>query len=1369
MSDNAVNTKKIELQEQLDAAQQAAESGAWDTLTYTLTKAQEIAGADSALRKLVSKQETRIQQFRKAEVSRLLAEAETLLNDEQNFLEGRIGQLLDEALQLAPDDARIASLRERLSQTAVRRRERAAYEAALQQCQVLWKREQELVQAQVASGEILETCYRAAVRIAEKTAANYTDSALMRGLVRQAEIAYNQARNRYEARTTAEETGDFKSLIESLREEKDKNKLIPWRNLKGEEQEPITVAEALSEAEILAVNYAEQKAQQYQQDAQQHMANHAPRAAKEVLLRSRTLFMLDDESKGIIEQYLQNSVEPEIGQLTEAEKKLQQVARADYPDKGWRLIGEALEIYPHAPGVGEARQALLPRLIEQVERKLQEARSDLKLDRLDKALKLAEEAVTTSNQIAQHSADLGLLELEKQGRSLNQKATTLLAACQQEDRLVRELADQADKIGALLQAEPGKAMQRWADLVSQYGDETIERFPRLRQLRQDVETAGGIQMLTARLDSAFASNERSRIENALPDVEANIAKQEYADYRQQLVALQSRLQLRRDYLLALDVLHNSGDAEAALALFSHIAGQKGHPDAVSAQEEAKRIRENKELETKIANALQTAGDHMKAQPARPKQAYQALSPFKDEVSTHKREVDQLLRQAHQLWTAQLVERADKELRKSAPHPDKLDGLVSELEKLPEPRPVETVNRVKAHAAAARARQHERVHEWPEALAEWEKALQRDILNMTFKEGKQRSRKKVAEIELSRLEDEKGDAGQEGKETVKGFFQKLEEDLPLDPEVRFWRARYYADRAKKRSTTAAKKREYYALAEEGLAAAQEIFARQQKPDPVLQGKAKDLQQNVVTADDLARQQQEVERKLTSPETRSLAEVERARQDAQKLMTEYKQNTAVADWWQEQRDHAIEQLKNANDTLDPQETWERFAIGSKILILNPAHVLAQQFVRDLPNRAEDMNREIERVIDDKEGFLISDTTDEKTVEAQLQKVEAIQADARAIYDRLVGFREQIPQGAGSVETLSNVLRDNLEKLNSFLSDLEKLRQLKGRAETYLKQAKIDGKWQNFDEVIRQINQAGFHNHRAKKSLSESQLAIQTRRTELIKMQQALKTVAESEQFAAALHIMATLEDPTLGDPDDAYGLRTNLQVTDPLNRNNLITNWRALKNWLKERQAQLESVVNWLMMVGLIQVLDEYAVSLPVRSENDPAGFVNWEQTRQQIINLTESGNFTNAAQLSEQALDGNGDWFDDGNRLLALRPARDRLRLAPIKQEQALSQRVKELLDAAKIQHENLTPKIEQAERNLATVKRKDQQWHEAYSNLQYAFRELDAIRRNPVTRWRKKEEIAAARQKVYEAIQVCSSIAPYHPALVDARNNRLLR
>jgi hypothetical protein len=1329
---------EAQLNKQLQAVDQALDAGQWSAVTGLLETARRTAAGRKTLRHRVEQKEKAVQQQQQAQIGQWLQEVETDLADPEaeSFDAGRFGALLDKVLALAPDNDRAARLRERLAEVAWQQQERRIHRETLQRCEALWGREQEMVANNVAANEILETCYRAAVRLAEQAAADYPESVLLGGLVRRATIAYNQARDRYEARTTAEETGDWRSLIQELEREKDRNKLIPWRDVKGQEQPPITVAEALREAEKLAINFAEQKATEYLQEARQHMAAHAPRAAKAELLKSHDLFKLDQETEAQIRNYLRDTVEPAIQELGQAEKLLRQATAASEPETGWGFIQQAIETYAWVPGVREARQALLPRLADLSEQQMQESQAALQSQQPQAALPLAEQAVVQIDIVVRYAADMGLAELEERAEQLKVQATTLLADCRRETQLTQTIDEKAAHIASLLPEQIGTAVQQWKILVEEYGEETIARFAQLLRLRRKIETHSDVSLLLGRLESAFASNNVERIQSAIADIDQVLQQPERADFRPQLTSLQEKLQLRLDYLTGLETLHTSGDAEMALQFFSRVAQQKGHPDASAAQNEAEQIRSNKELEAQIDGALLAASDHLKASPKRPRQAYELLQPFQNSTSLRRREIDQLASQARQAWEAQLVNTIAQETKKTNPHPDTLKKLISELsEDLPEPRPVEVINQARASEAAARARLHEKAKKWELAVKSWQEAQQYDALNPDYKLGWQRARKKEAEVELD---------GLDGDEAVRGLFEELEKDIPLDPELRLWQAQYYERRARRKNTATPDRRRYYALAQDALAAARDALERAEHDDRVLQGKIADLSRTVAVGESLAYRQAHVERNLAP--TRSLREVSRARQEADDLLTEQRQNTAVADWWQTQRDQVIENLIKQDKGLDPDQIWDRFDVRCKILTLNPDHALAQQLLRDLPVLATEASQRIDRLVADREGLLLDIKDKMGVVEAQQRAAASAMNDGRATYDMLQSFKEQIADPAA--DQLARILRQDLEGLQGFVNELEQLHQLKVRAQSYLEQARIDGRWNNFEQVVHQINGLGFNTHRTAIALRREREELATRRQKLTKLRDDMLAALSQENFSQAQRLMSILEnDEELGDPRDQFGLMATIQATDPYT-GEPITNWRVLRNWLRDRQQELETVNNWLIA---------------------PENVVAWSNVEPKVNQLVQNGRFKEADDLMQQVLVGNEGLFDKGSGLLALEKAVEQLNTPPTTSNNALSRTVIQLLERASKQLEEFTAQLKEIHgRRTAVNKRKDQ-WDGLYVELVQALQELEAESGGLFAHWRNKEQILKSRARVLEALIACREVAPNHPSLVGLQDHPLLK
>lgn len=1311
------------------------------------------------LAQLVHKKAAYVADVRESRLAELLAESRQLLSNEQGFDEGRIGVLLDKAEAIAPRRAEVMALREDLAHKGPRLREQRLYEKMRRQCRALWEDEQRLVQANVPTNEILEGCFYAAVQIAQQALNDYSKSKLLQGLLSEAQREYDSARTRYEVKSTADETGDYKSLIEELRKEKDPDKLIPWRDATGAPREPISVASAMREAELLAADFAYRKGNEYLRQAQEHMAAHAPRAAKETLDQRRSLYLLPDDIRQLIEGYLEQAVEPALVQLADAEKRLHQAEKADDPDRGWKFIEEAVALYPWVPGVDDVRQALLPRLMRRAEQRLQAGERYLKNNELPDALPAGKEAHRLVTLVTQYADQYELASLQEQGQLMAQQTQSFIDRCQVEEKLRAELNEAADRIEQSLRTNPATALRQWQGLVEEHGEETIERFPRLRRLRREVETHSGISSLLTRLDSVFTSNDEQRIRNALPDIEQVLDKPENADFKEQLLAMQDKLRLRADYLAALTLLHENGDVEAALPLLDRVAQRPKHPDSASAGAEAGRIRDNIDLANRVGKALREARQLMDKNPQNPRRAYEVLAPLADAPSLRRGEIQEQLTLARMAWAQRVEARVEQELAKSKPRAEQLRKLVAEIrQELPEPRPVEVAERAAAKAAAVEAELYQDGHKWEDAVKKWQEALAHDHLNPDYRLRWQEARKRVAEIELSRVQ---------GDEEARGLFADLEEVFPLDPEIREMRVRYYLRQAEMSATNIARQIDAYAAAREALNAANVIVTRPGlETDQALTGRLRDLESVISRGEQLSRKQAAIERKLQPGG--SLTEFDKARREAFQLIADHPESTSLVDWWQRTSQRIISTLEAQIADLPGDELWQRFDLQSKILALNTEHALAQQLLRRLPVLGTDINQEIDRLLQDsKSGLLVTVRDDMVVIEAQEQLANQKREQARAIYDMFQGFRDHIRDP--TVGPLLLILQENLARLQGFIEELGTLRQLKAQALSYLSQARLNGDWRNFEQVLQQFNRDGYNTHRTVEALRQERNRVQQRRAELLALREDLVRAIESEHFAEAQRLMNLFEtDNELGDPHDDYGLRATIEVADPLTGSK-VKNWRQLRNWLQERQDQIVEVSRWLVRAGGHTVIARYGLALPAMKDM-PQGVVSWKQTEGAVNGAVGTGRFGEAKERVVRMLEGDQNWYDFRMRLLAVYPAVRILEQPPFTLDQALSRRAQELLKDGLTYRQNwLLLQAELGKKAMVWISEQQKGWEIAFPQLGQVFSELEALyakgwwwrRRNP-------EEIEQVAVRVRAALMQCKAIAAEHPSLQGIEDHPLL-
>lgn len=1343
------------LQHQLAQVDTLIQHERFDEALNVIQYAYEIAGDDPELRQGVAQKEAQINSIRQSRVNDLLATARRMVADPTLFDEGAIGPLLDQVQALDPNNQEARALRAEVAELAPQLRERRVYDQARQQCTRLWDQEQEYIQANVPTNEILNALFRKAVEIAEQNHAQYPDSVRLLGLKAEAQRYYNAARTRYEVKSTADETGDYKAMIDELRKERDPNKLIPWQDAQGQALEPITVAEALQQAERLAGDYAYKKANEYLQQAQQHMTAHAPRAAKEVLDKQHDLFQLDDEMKARLAHYLNNTITPELNQLEEAERVLHRAQTADDPGRGWNHIEEALKQYNWVPGINDMRRALLPRLADQADRLLQTAQRHLKNNQIADATPDAQKALTYAERVANHAEQA---QLRQRGQTTSDQARELVAQCQTEERLMHTLVEAGETIKGLLRNSPGAAIRRWEELVREHGQETIDRFPMTRSLQREVETHSGITSLLTRLNSAFTSNDPGRLTAALPDIEKALAEPTYADFEKDLITTQEKIQLRLDYQAGLSLYNDSNDPENALPFLDRVARKTNHPDSPPAGQLASQIRSNKQLAERADQSLKDARALLAN---KPDQAYKLLAPLLNTPTLRKREIQEQLTLARDAWEQNLVARVEKELARNTLRPDRLRQLIAEIRtELPEPRPITLAERASAHAASAEANLHEAANEWEQAASKWQEALTHDRLNPDYKQSWKNARKRIAEIQLDRVQ---------GDEEARGLFDDLEQEIPLDPEIREWRTRYYVRRAESQGIPTTQQINYYATARTALQSAQEALTRPgTTPDEKLRGRIRDLEEAITDGEKLSRTRAGIERKLHP--NGSLAEFDQARQEAYTLLTDNRNNITLTDWWQRTSNHIIETLANEDSSLTSDDHWAQFDLRSKILALNPDHALAQQLLRDLPNLATDISQDITSLLNDRRmGLLIKTNNDLAVLDAQEREATIRLEQARAIYDMFNGFKDHINDP--TVTSLLSIIRTDLENLQGFLTELSMLSQLKAQSVSYLSQAKIDGEWRNFERTIKEFNETGNNNHRTVEALRKQRNAIQRRRAELHDLRNAIVTAVAEERFTDAQNHMRRFEtDDEMGDPHDEYGLRATFQMHDPLT-GEALANWRQAKNWLRDRQNQIATLKKWLVESGAMHIALHFNLPVAPPPAGTPRATVTWSQINQSVRAKVNAGRFAEARKQTQHMLEGQNDWYDQRDQLLALTPASRRLAIPPIQPDQALSTLARNLLQMARQYREDtLLTEIERGKNTINWIGSQRQEWRTSYPALQQAFAELDGLY-NKGWLWRRRNQpdIQAATAKVQSALMRCKAISPNHPSLQGIEEHPLLQ
>lgn len=1416
--DTSINYVQTHVNNLLADAEAMAQSGNFKHAEEQLAEALRIVRDIPSLKMQADGASRTIAALRQSRVDSCLSEARRLLNDPEAYDAGKIGVLLDEVDQLKPGESQAASLRHDLPAKIEEMREKQEYNRVRKEVEALWEREDELIKAQVSPDVILENCYMAALRIAQQAASEHKGSLLLDGLTNDAKLKYDEARDRSEILNTGAATGRFKELVGKLNEF-DPDKEVQLSDEKGKLLGRMPARVALPIAVKMAEEFAYAKAMEYLRAAEKHMQDHKPRPAQKQLEECWNLFLLDNETRAKVETYLNTTILPAISALDKAEALLRQAQTDSDSLAGWKLIDRALdpqEGYPWVPGVEEARLALIPRLLIKTEGLVADAKGLISEQHdSDKARAAANQALEAARLFEEYIASSSEPDWRARCAQVLEGAHKVLADCSAEDELIDDLATECAQIEGLIDTEPNNAIARWRALSSTYGDATLNRFPRLKRLRDRIEVLAGIGQTIQRLNTSFASQDLAKINEALTELESvkegekdkkiELLRQNNPGFRAQLDELYRNLSLRRDYLTGLETLEKRKNATEALVYLRRVEGAPNHPDHQAAQNKITEVESNLKSEKEVTAALGTAQKLLGQTPPKGRAAYEALEEYANALTRSSERIQATLEKARQAWEAELKKEASKALSARSPDAKRLAELALEIENdLPEPCPVALLARLKAGAAAALAAEQEHDHHWKDAALLWKQALGHDPKNAAYRQKWIAARKTEAEEALRRSD--------MGDQEARGWFDALEMEFPRDPEIREWKARYYIQRGQTSPAGLEARLQYFALARQALQSARFGLERMDADNaPVLKGRLDDLERKLLDAELQERIKDGIRRKL-EPE-RPLADFEAAQNEALNLVKKY---PSEEPWWKDILSKTLERLQELDNTAD---SWKRFDVRSKILILNPQHSLARQMLTALPQQMMSISADIKAALEINARLGLGIAAEKVIIEpsssdnlgtrsllppssnqlsspgstasadfndwvkreldvlpTQRRQVGDLHDRARIVMGMAETYKDHVPGQATS--GLIAILGKELGDLVRLISDLDSLQNHIESAQSHARTARVDGDWTQFGNVMRAIEQLGLGQHRSVQALRELRQQIENRRKALLQLRTELIQAVQNEDLVVVDQIARLFEtDEKEGDPQDEFGIRASLEFTDPY-LHTQVRSWNRFKTWLKQRQEQVDSISLWLARSGFGNLVRGEGLAIPKCDEILPEGVVDWPQVRQRIDDLLEAGAYTSAEKERLRALEGvnttlansgehfdNNRWYNAELRKLPLAEASSRLN-DPRQSYQPLIMLAERLVKSADACRCELQQHITEAKDYLKTIQDKKRAWDNAESDLTLALAKLRAEKSGWAFPWdrNRPQRIQEAQINVRKAIAKCREVASRHHSLAGIDN-----
>jgi len=1276
----------------------------------------------------------------------------------------RASDFLDEAARLLPaggDDTEVQSLRERLTQEKERLDARREYERVKEACQRLWNQEQELVKAGTSPDTILQNIYAEAKKIAEDAYNKRPASFLLGGLKNDANIRYEQARQRYAIRTTAAQTRNYREQIEKLEAEDNKEREVPWYDARGQFIGSRRIDEALRELIIDAQNYAHDKASEYLRAAQAYLDRSQPRLAHDVLEKRTDLYLLPEEDEVRLAEFDRSRVQPLLERLSRAEDLARQAAATQDLSKGWEILDQAIATFPNAPFIEEVRKDLLRRTLGEIESRLQQARSKYEtfcrgsspnqqdLRESEQALQYAQ-ALYRQAESAQRVLEAYLEKVREGIQTLSQERDTLSVRDQNDplislfDSRIKEQEKERDELVADVQRNKERLhrlQEEYNHLVQQvqaalsYQRDIEQHFARLVETfeKQPEKARDALSTFLEMYDSLAQRDRYGELSRRLPRLGILDRQiQAFEDFAGALRSLEdaflssiperieqaireaealrekqtdSKRRQQMDEMLRrlrgrLDFLHGrKAWQEGDFARAEELLLSVNTIPEHPDRAEAGEILIGIKKQREQEKEIQNRLNEAQALlDQRPAQAYERLVDLSNLPSSFRSQISTLRERARQRWEDDLLNRLDIAMRSSPPLAEELRTIADELLNLPEPRAPRTNQKARQAKAKAFA-MDARMHEEAGRLR---RALEAwddaRLLDPGCQEYVEHWRRVRFDMARRTLESGIGE-----NETL-GILRDLQNDLGDDPRVSALVVEQYYRLSRLETLDAQRRLEYLEQAVQAVKQARlrsELSASDR-------GRLQDLQQNIEREHTILSRQADLEQKLK--EHRSCSELKLALDSLYTLREEASDGTVrrrFDDWWKRLRIEMIRRLEQTDESLGEAGNEEqRFDIRSRIALLDPEHRLARAVGLEIVRRVESLLRDIEGALNDYRGIQIEIPDAERArlaphelVDRQHSQLETLSCQANEWYGVLERFDAQI---GADVQRLKADLRKKREALSAWQ---DKFAEFFGNIRVLMHElnwVKQHNDWGRFDDLLNNINREGFGEHRATRQILKERDAIQLQRRRLEQLCQEVRDALRSPRGDRLFDAQKAIERLHAEDPEDAFGLQESLRIEIPFGRTLVLQGLSDIEVWLKQSIEQVRIFGNWLYRSGAPHL---WPKELADAVEEVPKECVNWEGMRQKVQELQQAGQYKMVYYLLDSVISERPSESPPQHTGEVVR------RLTETNRDRLPIETVLESLSRLPLEEEALLPFLKDLLVDLDNFRRKLQKWLEEAKEL----------------------------------------------------------
>lgn len=1311
-------------------------------------------------------------------VRQLLDDVADLLSQKQDDdLFNQAWSILDEAGLLAGETPEVEQWRKKLSELQYNYRAYQKYEETRNACEALWAQEQALLKQNASPDKILADVFGKAKSLAQDAAEAFPKSLLLDGLKNDAAFRFDSARERYQIKTTADQTAEYEKAfgyLEKMRSEGRGDELIPWQDVKGRSVPAMPVNDALLDLLNVASTFAHYKAQEYERHAREALEErHAPREARAWVEKGLNLWELQNPDKTRLQTFLTEKIEPEIEKLEAAEALLARAESQGALTHAWQTVDQAVATYAWVPRTMETRLGIAARVLSRSRMIFAEAESIyqgfVSLADLDIVQAWLAEAESLLKMVRDFVKRLDNGDLQKNLADLDGQSAEISRKVMVARKFMSDAQTALDGVQRLFASQPEKsyaALQEFLHIYEKeeyrqrYGD-LRKRLPSLEGLETRIGAAQNFETSFQSLEHEFALNDWEsalQVERKAKDIYTG---EKDTSRRERLNSFLQKARLRIDFFKAQRALTEEKNIQSAMQHLEKVVSAQGHPDQPAAELLLKKLQGDKANEEKVSRALKDAQEFLGKQPG---EAYKILKSVAELPTQQRDTLEKFIVQARTCWEEALLLRLENVLSMEYPESQVIRDLVKDLENLPKPIADETRQQIRHALGVAwslEAKIHTLGRKWEQAQAAWQEARKQAPLIAEYEQGWRQARVQVARLSLEKAANEL---------EIEKILQELSQsELAEDPGVFELQAEHHYRLSQNVALDADSRLNFLHHAENAINAALSASADVKMDKNRLQ----ELKKRIQADEELLKTLNGIEARM-SPEA-SLSQLIEVKQEVTRLQAKPEISPSARDsldkWWKSLVPRTVHALEALDDGISGDtQVWQKFNLRAKIHFLDPGNARAQELIRAIPRQSELVLADIRAALGDRHALDIAGKKNGDVLEilnTQKANMDALRIQAQTMKEMVARVSSALPSAA----TLQKDFTDVLVQMEAWQREYEELRQSILRVRGFLQQARQNNNWSDYDREHSKIVNNGLGAHRAVKILNEEKQLISVKRKLLTSLNAQIVELAQDEKglrLDEALTLIEILEeDPARGDPDDEYNTHADLKITDPVTKKEIHSVWEV-KKWLKACQEQSVKVMEWAAGCGLWDNLFQ-RFPLLKGQKAQPVSIISWREIKPWILESLDRGKFKESLLGLDFVLNG-GQATHGFENIAFLKPYRDSLSLLqaleklnhpPILAQAALTQFVKEALQMGeKYGNDEIHPILKELNQLRERIIQQQREWQGAEEELERAGSELRLVkeRLNPIG---KAAALKDANKRVQDAILRCRNIAPNHPLLDD--------